>query len=261
MDTRFAALAAFALLLIACLLRWRRGDGPPALLCALAGMLAAALAIDGAIGAPGGLRLGLGEVLALYAWLVVAVQMPLRQRLHLAPLDLVVWGAAALLIALGLLWPQAAATGVTELSGALRLHILLSLLAWAVLTLATAQAAAGTWLAHRLRAHREPRITVPLIALERSAFRLIAAGWVLLLGGIATGFLFVEDFLAQHLVHKAAFTIMAAVLFGTLLVGQTLRGWRGDRALRWVLGAWVVLFIGYAGVKFILEYGLARSWT
>ncbi len=227
----------------------------------MGGLLLGAFAIESVVSTPGGLRLGLGPVLALFVWMVTVTHLPLRQRLRLSHLDFPLWMGAAVAIPVGVLIGDAPAAPVEQLSTALRTHILLSLLAWAVLTLAALQAIACAMQSHRLRAHREPLFPQPLMTMEQNSFRLIGIGWVLLVGGIATGFLFVENFLTQHLAHKAALTILATILFGVLLAGRALRGWRGDQALRWVLAAWVMLFVGYAGVKLILEYGLQRSWS
>lgn len=264
MDTTFAALLCSLLFLGAAAWRWRSGAAPtlagPQWLVLLA-VLAAAVALDSALNATQGLQLGLGPMLATFAWLIVLVHLPLRQRMQLQPLDLPIWVGAGLLIPAGLLLPTDSVPHSTQLTLALRLHILLSLLAWATLTIATLQSGACALQSHRLRAHRQPIWPTPLLRMEAHLFRLIGIGWLLLVSAIATGFLFVDDFFAQHLVHKVAFTVLAAVLFGTLLVGQALRGWRGDQALRWVWAAWVTLFVGYAGVKWILEDLLQRSWS
>ncbi len=260
MNTTFAVLLAAALYLVAALLRLR-GNSTSSLGAALGGLLLAAFAIESVITTPQGLQLGLGPVLALFIWMATVTHLPLRRRLRLEHLDFPLWLGAATAIPIGVWVRDAASAPVEQLSVALRMHILLSLLAWSVLTLAALQSIACAMQSHRLRAHREPLFPQPLMLMEQNSFRLIGIGWVLLVGGIATGFLFVENFLIQHLAHKAALTILATVLFGVLLAGRTLRGWRGDQALRWVLVAWVMLFVGYAGVKLILEYGLHRSWT
>ena len=256
--TIFAAATASVLLCTAVV--YRRQSAPATLLLACAALLAGAFAIQPPTGGYD-LRLGPGRILALFFWVVLLVHLLLRERLHLRGLDKTVWLAAAVALPLGLLWPSASGTGATTLSIALRVHIFLSLAAWAVLSLAALQAIACAMQIRRLRGHNPPRFDTPLLQLEQSCFRMIGIGWLLLVGGIGSGFLFVEDFLGQHLAHKAVFTILAAVLFGVLLAGQALRGWRGARALRWILAAWLSLFVGYAGVKIILEYGLARTWT
>lgn len=260
MNTTLAALLSAALFLLASVARYR-SNSPASRGAALGGAFLAAFAIEAAITTPAGMVLGVGPMLALFAWFMVLAHLLLRNRLQLHPLDISVWTLAALAVALGILSHEPAGTGSGELSTALRAHIVMSLAAWAVLSLAAMQAIAGSVQAHRLRAHQSALFDLPLTALEQSSFRLLTIGWVLLVGGVATGFLFVENFIAQHLAHKAFLTIFATALFGVLLIGRSLRGWRGDQALRWIVAAWVMLGVGYAGVKLILEYGLDRSWS
>lgn len=255
----FAVLLIPALFVSAIVFR-ARGGTTPALIATLAALLASAIALESRIATLQGLHLGLGPITALFFWLLSLAHLGLRDRLSLVHLDYPVLLGASTAIPVGLLLHSANATP-TELSTALRAHIVLSLVAWAILTLAAWQAIACALQSHRLRAHRKPLFPTPLMQMEHSSFRLIAMGWIVLVGGIATGFLFVENFVSQHLAHKTAFTIFAAILFGVLLIGRAMRGWRGDQALRWILTAWILLFVGYAGVKLILEQLLQRSWV
>jgi ABC-type uncharacterized transport system permease subunit len=72
--------------------------------------------------------------------------------------------------------------------------------------------------------------------------------------------MFVDDFFAQHLVHKTALSLLALVLFGILLLGRVFAGWRGRRAIYLYLGGFVILCLAYFGSRFILEEVLQRSW-
>lgn len=255
----FAALLISALFVIAVVLRARQMPSA-ALAATLAALFASAITLESRVSTVQGLYLGLGPITALFFWLLALLHLGLRKPLELAHLDYPVLLGASTAIPIGLLIHDIAASP-SVLSLALRAHIVLSLVAWAVLTLAAWQAIACAMQSHRLRNHRKPLFPAPLMQMENSSFRLITIGWVILIGGIATGFLFVENFVSQHLAHKATLTILAAVLFGVLLIGRALRGWRGDQALRWILTAWILLFVGYAGVKLILEEILQRSWV
>lgn len=260
MDTPFVALLAGLLYAVATVARPRVRPGP-LLGVILAAILCGALAIESAVARPGGFVLPLGAALALFGWLLSVAHLPLRRRWRLQPIDTVVWLTAAVMIPAGLLISTDATDVTSALSAALRVHIGISLLAWALLTLAALQTIAATWQSHRLRNHQTPAFDEPLMTMEQASFKLLGLGWILLLIGVASGFLFVDNFLTQHLAHKTAFTLLAAVLFGVLLLGRQLRGWRGDQALRWILAAWVMLAVGYAGVKWILESVLERSWS
>jgi ABC-type uncharacterized transport system permease subunit len=48
-------------------------------------------------------------------------------------------------------------------------------------------------------------------------------------------------------------------VFGGLLLGRRLWGWRGRRALRWTMTGFVVLLLAYIGSRFVMEVLLGRS--
>ena len=75
----------------------------------------------------------------------------------------------------------------------------------------------------------------PLQVLERLMFEFIWAAFILLTITIATGFYFIEDMFAQHLVHKTFFTIASWFVFAGLLLGRHIAGWRGQLAVKLTL--------------------------
>ncbi|MES2606196.1 MAG: cytochrome c biogenesis protein CcsA, partial [Pseudomonadota bacterium] len=89
-------------------------------------------------------------------------------------------------------------------------------------------------------------------------FDIIKAGFIGLLAVIISGFLFMDDMFAQHLVHKTALTIVSWCVFGILLWGRYQQGWRGKVALRWTMSGFAVLILAYFGSKFVLEILLDR---
>ncbi len=82
---------------------------------------------------------------------------------------------------------------------------------------------------------------------------------VLLSLAIASGFVFVEDMFAQHLVHKTVLSLLAWVIFAILLACHHWLGWRGMRAVRWTLVGYLMLLLAYFGSKFVLEVLLTRA--
>ena len=143
----------------------------------------------------------------------------------------------------------------------LQLHAWLALLAYATLAVA-ALLAIGLWLQERALSRREIRgwlrALPPLVELETLLFRTIATGFVLLSATLLTGILFVEDLLAQHLVHKTVLSLLSWLVFGVLLLGRWRQGWRGRTAVHWTLAAMVLLVLAFFGSKFVLELVLQR---
>ena len=102
-------------------------------------------------------------------------------------------------------------------------HIILSILAYSTLSIAAAQALVLTVQDRMLRQHRLrglPNYMPPLQTMESMLFELITMSFVLLSGAILTGILYVDNLLAQHLVHKTVFSIMAWVFLGILIGGR-----------------------------------------
>ena len=140
-------------------------------------------------------------------------------------------------------------------------HIAVALLAYAFFVVAAAQALVMTGLESRLhRGLAEGSATPPLLTLERTLFRLIGAGFVLLSLALASGVLFSEELFGRafQFTHKNVFAVASWVVFGALVVGRWRYGWRGRKALRWILVGTILLILAYLGTKFVVEVVLGR---
>ena len=100
----------------------------------------------------------------------------------------------------------------------------------------------------------------PLETNERLLFGIATCGFLLLLIAVLSGFTFVENLFAQHLVHKSVLSILALILFGVLLAGRQIAGWRGRRSIYLYLGGFVLLCLAYFGSRYVLENVLGRTW-
>ncbi len=142
-------------------------------------------------------------------------------------------------------------------------HIVLSTLAYALLTIAVALAVALRLLDRRLRS-RQPLgwlAALPsLEALEAGTFQALTAGFAVLTLALFSGFIFVEDLMAQHLAHKTVLSCLAWVVFAVLLFGRWRFGWRGRTATTWTLSGFALLGLAYFGSKIVLESILGRHW-
>ena len=151
----------------------------------------------------------------------------------------------------------------TELTWQLRAHILIALFAYGLLTAGAIVAIYALVQDRRLRAGKlsaANHLFAPLETTEKMLFGVAAAGFSGLLLAVVSGFTFVEDLFAQHLVHKTAFSLLALVLFGILVGGRLFAGWRGKRAVYLYLWGFAFLCLAYFGSRFILEELLGRSW-
>lgn len=258
------ALAAYA---TATLLLWRRlprlraGEAPGkglALSLGLLGALLHAVALASDICCLGGIDLGVLKALSLSGLMTLLLVLISSLRQPLENLTLLVLPLTMLALAAQLGWPSAPRSLIGT-QPALEVHILLSILAYSLFTLAALQAgllASQHRALHRHRPQTFVRILPPLEDMEILLFRLIGAGFMLLTLSLITGFMFLEDIFAQHLVHKTVLSLISWAVFGGLLLGRTFMGWRGRTAVRWTLSGFGVLLLAYFGSKIVLEWVL-----
>jgi ABC-type uncharacterized transport system permease subunit len=138
----------------------------------------------------------------------------------------------------------------------LAVHIIFSIMAYSLLTIAAFQAIL-LMIQDRQLKHKHMngivRILPPLQTMNRLLFEMLAAGTLLLTIAIASGFIFLDDLFAQHLVHKTIFTLLAWLTFAALQLGHWRFGWRGNVASKWTLVGTGFLVLAYFGSKLVLE--------
>jgi ABC-type uncharacterized transport system permease subunit len=142
-------------------------------------------------------------------------------------------------------------------------HLISSVLAFGVLSIAGVYALFAHFIDYFLRQHHlNPLVrTLPALeVLEDLLFKLIATGFALLTVSLLSGMVFISDIFAQHLVHKTVLSILAWLMFGILLWGRWRYGWRGRLAVRLTLAGIVLLLLSYFGSKLVLEIILGESW-
>jgi len=90
--------------------------------------------------------------------------------------------------------------------------------------------------------------------MESLLFEVLAAGQIFLSIALLTGFVFLDDLWAQHVVHKTVLSLVAWVIFTILLIGHYRLGWRGRTAIRWTLWGFANLAVAFLGTKLVLEF-------
>ena len=221
-----------------------------------------------AIAGSGEFRFGFAHALSATLLLAVLVLWIEGMFVPVRGLDVLVLPAAAVCVVLPLLFHGAPiAAGVD--STALRLHLLVAIAAYSLLTIAALHALLMALLDRRLHAPMQAptqgvgRIfgQLPsLLALEKLLFQLIGAGFVLLTATLVTGVFFSEQLFGRALrfEHKTVFTIASWLVFASLLGGRVVFGWRGRTALRWTFAGFLMLLLAYVGSRFVLEVILGR---
>lgn len=142
-------------------------------------------------------------------------------------------------------------------------HVIVAIIAYALLTIGAFLAVALSLLDRRLRSHQPLGIlsSLPSVeALESGMFQALAAGFVLLSFALFSGFIFVKNLIAQHLADKVVLSCAAWLILATLFFGRWRFGWRGQFAAKWAISGYISLVLAYFGSKIVLEQVLGRHW-
>ena len=209
---------------------------------------------------PNGVNLGFFNALSCTGWLIATVLLLASLLSPIENLGIILFPYSALSVILAQVFSSERIISSAE-QWPLEAHIIISILAYSMLALATVQSLLLALQNRRLRQRNVGgfiRALPPLTTMESLLFQLIGIGFVLLSVALLSGFLFLEDIFTQRLVHKTILSIVAWFLFGILLWGRWRYGWRGPIAVRWTLGGFTVLMLAYFGSKLVLELILRR---
>jgi ABC-type uncharacterized transport system permease subunit len=208
--------------------------------------------------------------LATALWVTVAATMAIfavitilnRESWRLAPL------VSAYMAALGviaMIWghaPDKPLEVAASVDGWIGIHIGVSVATYALVTIA-AVAALAAFLQERALKNKRPtklsRLLPSVADCEELEVRLLVLGEIVLAMGLATGMALQYGDTGTLLVfdHKTVLTITAFVVIGGLLAAHYKTGLRGRQAARIVLLAYLLLTLGYPGVKFITDVVLS----
>ncbi len=170
-------------------------------------------------------------------------------------LGIAVFPLASILLTLDMVFPEKNHP-LTAHNWEMSIHILSSIIAFSLLNIAALQAILLAIQDQQLRSHHPKRLIQalpPLQAMETLLFQMITTGLVFLSISLLSGFIFIDDLFAQHLVHKTVLSIFAWFIFSGLLLGRLRYGWRGSIAIQWTLVGFVLLLLAYFGSKMVLE--------
>jgi ABC-type uncharacterized transport system permease subunit len=152
----------------------------------------------------------------------------------------------------------------TDLSPLFITHIAIALLAYSLFTFSAYLAI--FILIFEKKLHQKKKIDMllsgsqPLIEMENFLFNINKIGFLLLTVTLISGILFSEQVFGTPLQfnHKTVFSILAWLIYGLILAGKKLFGWRGRNSIYIKLTAFLFLLLSYLGSKFVLEIILHR---
>lgn len=200
-----------------------------------------------------GVFFGLANSASFAAWLIVILLFLSSISRPVHALGILVYPLAALSLVFNLLFPDTAGKTIPL---SIASHVLLSITAYALLALAVCQSVLLKIQEGYLHAKKINSLINKLASLqtmERLMFQSLLVGFYLLTLSLITGFIFIDDFFTQHLIHKTTLSLVAWVIFAVLIFGHKIFGWRGKQAITAIQVGFSVLLLAYFGSKFVLE--------
>jgi len=209
-----------------------------------------------------GINFGLSQSASLVVFFVTLLLWVTALYRPVVSLATLVMPTATIILAVTLIW-----SGPTYLPKGNRLlfntHWVVAVSGFAMIALAVAQALLLAKQESSLRQHHTNKLLdslPPIMTMDRLLFQFITSGFILLSITLITGIFFSHSLFGKAFVfnHHVILSIGAWLIFAILLTGRRLAGWRGNTAVRWTLGGFLVLALGYFGSKFVLEILLQR---
>lgn len=246
---------AAGVILAGSLLRLRPPQRPGLMATTLGAIVLHAAGCYALIVQPSGFNLSLFPVLSLIFCTIniIVLASAVRKPVHNLFILLIPLSFLSIIAALALHGSRAPVV----LDAGLGSHILLSIVAYSLLSIATLQALLLAYQNHQLK-HRHLagylQLLPPLETMEKLLFEVLWAGQILLTFSILSGVIYLDDIFAQHVVHKTVFTLLAWCIYALLLWGRHCLGWRGYTAIRWTLAGFAMLMLAYFGSKLVLEF-------
>lgn len=208
-------------------------------------------------------RFGFAPALSVTAWLMLTmylIEQRLYPRLRAAGLLSGIGGVAVLL---SIVFPGSPLGN--QHSAWLPLHLTLGVASYGMFAAAVVHAGLMTRAERRIRSTStsasDQGSGVPLLTLERIMFLCVGVGFALLSATLLVGVLFSEALYGRpwYPDHKTVLSMLSWGVFAVLLLGRARFGWRGRNATRMVYAGAVMLLLGYAGSRFVLEVLLERG--
>jgi len=202
------------------------------------------------------INLSLVNTASLTSCLIIICLLLLSTRKPLQIIFLAVYPFATLTV-LSTLFFQQQQPDLSSAGSGIFIHVILSILAYSVFSIAAVQAILIQMQNKNLKRKNSTilmRNLPPLLTMENLLFEMLWSGTILLFMAIIAGFIFVDDLFAQHLIHKTVLSIIALGIFSVLLAGRKIHGWRGLTASKWTLWGGAMLMLAFFGSKFVLEW-------
>lgn len=203
------------------------------------------------------LNFGLSSMLVLVSALITVIfllggiAMPIRR------LGILVYPLTILCLLFSLAWGNQIET-INNTSLAFNAHILISLLAYSLLAIASIQALLYMYQERQIKHRTNPAMLMalpPLQTMEQLLFRLVGFGFICLSLTLISGAIFSQEIFGHAFVlkHHTLLAFLGWLVFAILLFKRVKHGLRGSQAVAWTIGGFLLIQLGYFGTKIVSE--------
>ena len=206
----------------------------------------------------GQLNLGAGSVLILISCILVSLYILGSLLMPIKRLGILVFPITLMCLLSASLWSSGTTDNINQQNQSFNGHILISILAFAVLGIAAIQALLYAYQEKQIKVRTNPALLMalpPLQTMEQLLFRLVGIGFMLLSLTLISGALFSQEIFGQAFAfkHHTILALMGWIVFAILLFKRMTTGIRGSQAVIWTIGGFVLIKLGYFGTKIITE--------
>ncbi len=203
------------------------------------------------------LNLSLNSMVVVVSFITCSIFQLAGSRMLIRRLGILVYPMTVLSLTFSLLWPESG-KAMPASSSLLSTHILISLSAYAFITIALFQALLHWYQEHQILARTQPAMLAalpPLQTMQQLWFRLLLLGFACLTLTLISGALFSQQIFGHAFVfqHHTILAILGWLVFFLLIVKRIKTGLRGSHAVLWTLIGFTFIQLGYFGTKIVSE--------
>lgn len=247
---------------LAILSRLFHANGPNLKLVLITGTIAVlshALTNSQILFATDAVNFSLPNVVSIVSLLITITVSIISFRYKINLLLPVVYGFAGVWQLLMIFIPPIAEFTLTADTALVFTHIVLSLIAYCILVIATLYAFQVAYINMKLKNKNLSVIShlPPLMQVEKQLFIILAIGTASLVIAELSGLVFLDNFLSKTTAHKTILSLLSLLLYLVILWGHFKQGWRGHRALMLTVIATALLTLSYFGSRFVKEFLLS----
>ena len=203
------------------------------------------------------LNLSLSSMAVVVSLITTVIFLLAGTRMSIRRLGILVFPMTILSLVFSLAWPESDEINPST-NTLLSVHILISLSAYAFITLALIQALLHWYQERQIRARTQPAMLTalpPLQTMELLWFRLVLLGFSCLTLTLVSGALFSQQIFGHAFVfqHHTVLAVMGWFVFLVLIFNRLRTGLRGIQAALWTFLGFGLIQLGYFGTKIVSE--------